>query len=382
MKRPRILINLNFKIQDFLNVIKTMTSMKKYQKMKLVKSWLNWREMENKIEFAALIAQMKKAQDQIFQLHGINDIFTSSKIFEILIASGLDHEVIPGQAGTADATDPENRSMQFEYKHFKELSSNHSWTFNDYSDSVIAKIDSKINSVFFCHIDDRTFPPVLDWYYELSGSEVAEYLRVKTPSIKNKRKMINVSEKQLNEFFGEKGTLQRVDIKIDRDNPFPGKYAKELEAIFTSIKALEDSLGLKNLLTSSKLWELIVAVEIDHFVNSEQGGRSGAHDAFDSNGSWFEYKVEQTVGWSFQDISDAVLDKYLELEAFILAVVDKPNFKVTEIYRVETIPLINAIRHKRDQKAIDYEARGKEVRRDQVTVGKRELDLLKAQRIL
>ena len=173
-----------------------------------------------------------------------------------------------------------------------------------------------------------------------------------------------------------------MNIKKDPDNPFPGKYAKELEAIFMSIKALEDSLGLKNLLTSSKLWELIVAVEIDHFVNSEQGGRSGAHDAFDSNGSWFEYKVEQTIGWSFQDISNAVLDKYLELEAFILAVVDKPNFKVKEIYRVETIPLINAIRHKRDQKAIDYEARGKEVRRDQVTVGKRELDLLKAQRIL
>ena len=113
-----------------------------------------------------------------------------------------------------------------------------------------------------------------------------------------------------------------------------------------------------------------------------QGAIAGAHDARDSRGNWYEYKVDNSIGWSFQDISDAVLNKYSELEAFILAVVDKPNFEVKEIYRVETQSLISVIREKRNQKAKDYKAQGKEVRRSQVTFGKRELELSKAQRLL
>jgi hypothetical protein len=163
---------------------------------------------------------------------------------------------------------------------------------------------------------------------------------------------------------------------------FSGKYSAELERIFTSVKSLEDALSLKNLLTSSKLWELIIAEELGHSVNSEQGGRAGAHDAHDNQGSWYEYKINQSIGWSFQDISDAVLRKYLDLEAFILAVVDKPNFTVKEIYRVETKPLISIIKAKRDKKSKDYKSKGKEVRREQVTFGKAELVLAKAERIL
>jgi hypothetical protein len=65
-----------------------------------------------------------------------------------------------------------------------------------------------------------------------------------------------------------------------------------------------------------------------------------------------------------------------------LAVVDKPNFTVKEIYRVETKPLIAIVKAKRDEKTREYKSKGKEVRREQVTVGKGELDLAKAKRIL
>ena len=333
-------------------------------------------------EFTRHIQKMKRVQDEIFSTHGVNDIFTSSKVFEILIASALGHDLVPGQSGTADATDPETHTHQFEYKHFKELSSNHSWTFNDFSDSVIEKIGSRIDSVFFCHIDDRTFPPALDWYFELSGEETARYLRAKTPAITNRRKMINVSQNQICEFFRDSPQIKKINVSRDKNQMFKGKYFRELESIFTSVRELEESLYLKNLLTSSKLWELVVAERLGHSVNSEQGGRAGAHDAHDDRGRWYEYKVDQSVGWSFQDISDAVLQKYIDLEAFILAVVDKPNFVVKEIYRAETSSLIKVLRDKRDAKARQYKVIGKEVRREQVTVGRRELELAKAKRIL
>lgn len=332
--------------------------------------------------FTDLIYKMKIAQDEIFQEYGVNDIFTSSKVFEIIIASALGHDLIPGQSGTADATDPETHTKQFEYKHFKQLSSNHSWTFNDFSNNVIEKIGSKIDSVFFCHIDDRNFPPALDWYFELTGPETATYLREKTPAIKNSRKMINISQNQILEFFSDSTKVKKKTIQRDKSQMFNGKYCSALEKIFTSVNELENSLGLKNLLTSSKLWELVVAEKLGHFVNSEQGGRAGAHDAHDENGSWYEYKVDQSIGWSFQDISDSVLAKYSNLEAFILAVVDKPNFTVTEIYKVKAKPLISIIKQKRNEKEISYRSKGKEIRRNQVTVGKRELNLARAERLL
>lgn len=338
--------------------------------------------MASQIDFAFHIQKMKLAQDEIYRNHKVNDIFTSSKIFEILIASALGHDLVPGQAGTVDATDPESHTKQFEYKHYKELSSNHSWTFNDFSDAVMEKINSKIDSVFYCHVDDRSFPPALDWYYELSGAETAKYLRAKTPAIKNNRKMINISQNQISEFFANPPHVKKVNIARDTKQMFNGKYCSELESIFMSVKGLEDALELKNLLTSSKLWELVVAERLGHSVNSEQGGRAGAHDAHDAQGRWYEYKVDNSIGWSFQDISDAVLKKYSNLEAFILAVVDKPNFKVQEIYRVETQPLISIIRAKRDAKAKEYKSKGKEVRREQVTFGKRELELAKAKKVL
>lgn len=338
--------------------------------------------MGKKPDFTFHIKNMANAQKEIYRLHGVNDIFTSSKVYEILIASALGHDLVPGQSGTADATDPDTHTKQYEYKHYKELSSNHSWTYNDFSESVMEKIYTKIDSVFFCHIDDRDFPPRLDWYFELTGQETSTYLRAKTPAIMNRRKMINISVSQISEFFKDSYHIKKIEIPQTKVQMFKGKYSSELESIFLSVKSLEDSLNLKNLLTSSKLWELIVAEKLGHSVNSEQGGRAGAHDAHDDQGSWYEYKINQSFGWSFQDISDAVLKKYLDLEAFILAVMDKPNFIVKEIYRVETKPLIDVIKAKRDEKAREYRSKGKEVRREQITVGKRELDLAKAKRIL
>jgi len=338
--------------------------------------------MGKKSNFAMHIQNMTNAQKQIYRSYGVNDIFTSSKVYEILIASALDHDLVPGQSGTADATDVATHTKQFEYKHYKELSSNHSWTYNDFSDSVMDKIYAKIDSVFYCHIDDRGFPPVLDWYFELSGQETANYLRAKTPAIKNRRKMINISQNQISEFFKDSSHIKKIHIPRTTSQMFNGKYSSELESIFMSVKGLEDSLNLKNLLTSSKLWELVVAEKLGHTVNSEQGGRAGAHDARDGQGRWYEYKINQSLGWSFQDISDSVLSKYVNLAAFILAVVDKPNFTVKEIYRVEAKPLISVLKAKRDAKAREWKNKGKEVRREQVTVGRGELDLAKAERIL
>jgi len=338
--------------------------------------------MGKKTDFAVHIKNMANAQKEIYRVYGVNDIFTSSKVYEILIASALGHDLVPGQSGTADATDPKTHTKQYEYKHYKELSSNHSWTYNDFSDSVMEKIHTNIDSVFYCHIDDRAFPPALDWYFELTGQETAKYLRAKTPAIMNHRKMINISQNQISEFFSDSRHIKKIQIPRTKTQMFNGKYSSELESIFMSVKGLEDSLNLKNLLTSSKLWELIVAEKLGHSVNSEQGGREGAHDAHDNQGSWYEYKINQSIGWSFQDISDAVLRKYLDLEAFILAVVDKPNFTVKEIYRVEAKPLIAIVKAKRDEKTRQYKSKGKEVRREQVTVGKGELDLAKAKRIL
>lgn len=338
--------------------------------------------MEKKSKFEVHIKNMVNVQKEIYRLYGVNDIFTSSKAYEILIASALGHDLVPGQSGTADATDSKTQTKQYEYKHYKELSSNHSWTYNDYSDAVIEKIHTKIDSVFYCHIDDKIFPPTLDWYFELTGRETAQYLRAKTPAILNRRKMINISQNQILEFFKGVNHIKKTEIARSQTRVFTGKYRSELENIFMSVKNLEDSLNLKNLLTSSKLWELVVAEKLGHSVNSEQGGRAGAHDAQDKQGRWYEYKINQSIGWSFQDISDSVLRKYLDLEGFILAVVDKPNFNVKEIYQVESRPLIAVLKSKRDAKAKNYKLRAKEIRREQVTVGKRELDLAEAKRIL
>ena len=126
--------------------------------------------MQNNNDVKSLIKQLRQILSDFHKKFGVNDIITNSKIFEVLIADSLDHILIPGHSGSRDAKDESGN--EFEYKHYKESSSNHSWTFNDFSDTTIAKLaDTK--SVIFAHIQDINLPfPEFDWYYE--ESEVAE----------------------------------------------------------------------------------------------------------------------------------------------------------------------------------------------------------------
>ena len=105
----------------------------------------------DKNKFFLQIEKLKSVQAEFLEKYNVDDILSNSKIFEILIANELSHILIPGHSGSRDAKD--NKDNVYEYKHFKETSSNHSWTFNDFSDTTINKlIDTK--SVIFAHIDD------------------------------------------------------------------------------------------------------------------------------------------------------------------------------------------------------------------------------------
>src|SRR5690606_17243071 len=114
-----------------------------------------------------------------------------------------------------------------------------------------------------------------------------------------------------------------------------GKYDEWLGNIYGISSKLEKCTNVSQLLTSNKIWEVLVAVELGHNVNSEQGGRAGAHDAFDKNGNVFEYKVSKNHSWNFQDISENVLKKYLDDKEIILAIVDKTAIKVTHVYSAD-----------------------------------------------
>ena len=294
-----------------------------------------------KEKFYYLLEEMRRIQKLFFKKFNIDDLWSNSKFTEVIIANSLNHEMIPGHSGSRDAKD--HKDNIYEYKHYKKNSSNHSWTFNDYSKNTIAKL-KKIKSVIFAHLDDDSFPPFFDRYIEVPGKQMSKYLSRETKKIKNKRKMINVSAKQLNEREGL--TWKNIEKKSLEN----GSYYKELKEIFTFAKLLEDLTGVKNLLTSNKIWEQIVAVELNHNINSEQGGRSGAHDAFDQNGNEYEYKVYAGNTWGFQDISDEVLNKYEKINAFILAKVDKKSISVKSIFKADPKLAVPILRKKRDER--------------------------------
>ena len=92
------------------------------------------------------------ARIQLFfrENYGVDDIFSNSKFYEIIIANQLCHSPIPGHSGSRDAKD--KYGNEIEYKHFKESSSNHSWTFNDFSDNLISHMHEY--SFVFSHVDD------------------------------------------------------------------------------------------------------------------------------------------------------------------------------------------------------------------------------------
>lgn len=260
------------------------------------------------------ISQLKFYASYFKQKRMINDIYTNSKIYEVVIAEQLQHTIINGHANSSDARD--SLGNIYEYKHYKKTSSNHTWTFNDFSESTIQNI-SNINYVIFAEIDDTEIIPHISKMYKVPSKIVCTYLYKKTPQIKNKRLMINISPHQI------ESEMQFYPATIPSFS-----FSNELKKIFETANAIEQLTNISSILTSNKLWELLVGMKLGHTINPEQY----KHDAVDQYGKTYEYKVYTRMSWSFQDISDRVLNGYLNDEAIILAIVDKQNFIVKKLY--------------------------------------------------
>ena len=326
--------------------------------------------LSNKLNL--LIERMKNLQTIFYKEQGVNDLWSNSKVYEIIIANGLSHNLIPGHSGSRDAFDNDN--IKYEYKHFKKLSSNHSWTFNDYSENTIKELINNEYRLIFAHIDDEIYPPKFDWYYQIDGRDVGNYLAEATKSIKNNRKMINISENKIKQFLIHS---EKIFIK----NDILQKYKIYLKEIFSITKELEILTGVKNSLTSNKFWEIFIANQLGHKVNSEQGGRKGAHDAYDEYGNSYEYKVSKSFSWNFQDISGEVLNKYYSDKAIILAVVDKENFLVKAIFSVQPKIAVPFIKEKLETKINKFKIQKKEIRRKQISLSKGDLKFLNSSKI-
>lgn len=329
--------------------------------------------MERNLELEKLFADMRKIQRRFLNEYGVNDIWSNSKIYEVLQANTLGHRMIPGHSGSLDAVDSDGR--QYEYKHFKELSSNHSWTFNDYSLSTISKLLNEVEAVVFAHIDDTIFPPRMDWSYTVTGEDTAKYLKEHTKGIRNTRKMINISANQLETRVG---CVRIIHERRSRD----GAYTSELARIFDVISKLEKIVGTSNILTSNKFWEVLVSLPLGHTVNSEQGGRAGAHDAYDLKLRDYEYKVSSTKSWNFQDISPQVLNKYLNCEEIVLAVVDKTGIELKSVWFAKPNLVVGKLKQKLKEKEIRFLSEGKEIRRLQVSISSGDLGDIGARKMV
>lgn len=201
-----------------------------------------------------MLNQLKYLSD-CFAENGIYDIYTNSKIYEVLMSEQFEHKLVNGHAYTPDAGD--KLGNYYEYKHFKMSSSNHTWTFNDYSVQTIQKLQN-IKSVFFSVIDDSFVTPQIAEVYCVTGKEVARYLSINTPYIVNARRMINISASQI----VNQMSYERILIKNN-------EYSELLTSVFESIYEIETELNVTGLLTSNKLWELLVACELGHNINTE-----------------------------------------------------------------------------------------------------------------
>ncbi len=313
-----------------------------------------------------LIRQLKQIQSDFFRAFGVTDIITNSKIFEILIADALGHTLIPGHSGSRDAKD--SKGGEFEYKHYKESSSNHTWTFNDFSDTTIAKL-TNTKAAIFAHIQDVDVPaPQFDWYYEVPGKVISDYLTKATRRIRNTRKMINVSSKQVEENLGL--TKQKAGLSA-------GRYFPWIKRIIDVASQIEVAVGTTGILTSNKFWEVLVALRLGHKVQSEQA----KHDAVDDAGNMYEYKVAKGSSWSFQDISSVVLRKYLSDKSIILASVDKDELAVKKIYSADAKKVVKLLRRKLREKRRRYLSLGKEIRRKQISLNPKDLRSIRAKLI-
>lgn len=333
--------------------------------------------MNNRRKIKVLISKMRTIQKDFYEEFGVDDIWSNSKIYEILIADHLNHSLIPGHSGSKDACfiNINRKRIECEYKHYKETSSNHTWTFNDFSDTTIRELREDV-IVYFTHIndidtDDKNPSGIFDWYYAVPGKIVADFLEERTPSITNKRKMINISKNNIENVMKIEKSFVKNPSKLN------GRYADYLNKIFGLIAVLEELTETKNLLTSNKFWELLVALELGHDICSEQGGREGAHDAYDSEGNSYEYKVSKSYSWNFQDISPAVLKKYYSDKEIILAVVDKKNIEVIEIYSAEPKDVVPRLKEKLEEK---LDRNNGNIRRLQVSLSKGDLKKINAKK--
>lgn len=308
------------------------------------------------------IDEFKLLEQEFHKRFGLNDIVSNSKIYEIVIADKLGHRILPKMSNSKDAKDSDGGLI--EYKHYKESSSNHSWTFNDFSDTTIASLKG-VKSVIFAHFNDISEPLLFDWYYSVDGEKVSEYLSVATQQITNSRKMINVSPKQIETNLGISKSFVNQQLV--------GEYNDLIQKYIALSEKMEIVCGTHGILTSNKLWEVIVGIELGHKVNSEQGGRAGSYDAEDVNGGTYEYKVAKKGAWNFQDISENVLNKYLSDQAIICAIVNKEKFEIQEIYSIPPQIMIPYLRDKLLKKKLSLEAQGKKLRRLQVSVSKAEI---------
>ncbi len=327
------------------------------------------------IRIRKLISDLKIIQDFFSKNFGVQDIFSNSKFYEIIIANYFKHIPIPGHSGSRDARDLAGN--EYEYKHYKQTSSNHTWTFNDFSENLINHMHEY--TFIFGHIDDEnySYPGIIDWYYRVPGIIMEKYLSIATERITNKRKMINVSPGQL-ESLG----MKREQTLTVNASKYEGLFKAQLLRISEISEELEKLTGVTKILTSNKLYELLVALELNHKVNPENGGREGAHDAEDDLGRTYEYKVYKNENWNFQDISDAVLNKYLLDERIILALVDKEALKVLKIYSVSPKDAVPVLKRKIMMKIERANRGGTEVRRLQTTLSLNEIRTMSSFQVL
>lgn len=122
---------------------------------------------------------------------------------------------------------------------------------------------------------------------------------------------------------GHAKTLDAVDME---DNLYKYKHFKVSSSnhtwtfnVFTVANRIELITGIRGILTSNKLWELLVSGKLGHRINPEQR----KHDANDEQGRTYGYKVTKKYSWKFQDISENVLESYIQDEKMILAVLIK-----------------------------------------------------------
>lgn len=279
------------------------------------------------MELRQLINRLKALADYFFS-NGIDDIYTNSKIYEVLIAEQFGHQIINGHANTPDARDGDGEF--YEYKHYKVSSSNHTWTFNDFTDRTIEKL-YYVKEVYFTVINDEYTIPHIEKIYVVPGEEVARYMEKKAQHIFNLRRMINISPMQI-------VSNMSYDIIEMETNTCSSK----LKEIFLTASKIEKITGVDGILTSNKLWELLVAYELNHNVNSEQR----KHDAYDEWGRTYEYKVSSDPRWTFQDITQNVLNGYLDDEKIVLAVVDKKIFSVERVYFCDPSAIVSILQCK------------------------------------